>query len=769
MSWLEPLIDSGALLRAAQRDKHPRPEAGLALLLENRLALYEFIRKRTDWPALGREADRRSNDGIRLLAAVGMHLTGNTDARRRYLKLTRSDEPSLAAIATLLLAFFDSDTGRRTAAVRLLRRRIADQPSSIAQSLLSIQLGVRLGEDGEFLAAIDASRTAIALGKSAPSAWRKLLEAIARHNIAHFAQRVRLHLDPAQLPSRDQPALNRADTLEADSLSRYLEESFDASLRQPYARSIIFQREDPVEVGLRAALIRSELLGDWPQLKRSRALLGRYFVLSKLGTAPSVPPAAFELLRRGGDAKGLRAAARTIRRMGPLTPLRVAASALIEGAPLMREEPAASLTLVAEGADVLSERLVARAIDSLLTQKKAFLRNWDTAAGALAALTRVGPSKSQTPVARFTRELTQNESHAGVIQDAARVVAAIRWLEVDSVERARWLAEIRDTLGTPTNRNLVAERAVSALAAAERGEITEILTSKFETSPSLDLLAMWFDVVGRLPRRFQARAWELVAASLAASRNRAASGITAFGALDVGQLAAVYLTHQRQPAHWNELLTYLLDPEVASDDKAGALGALARPDIHLPAPIRSQLAEQIHNITGREFELGPPRDSFLAARLTLAARLGAVGKEDLVTGILELAGGVEAESRIEAARVVAATHRRVGAVVATTIVSMLTKDANHDVRAAAGHALAQFGESRSPALTALRRERLETLLSEPGTVVPAGVLSGLYRSWRSGLTIDGALMEQIDQLAIRHESWAVRDAAATVARAIVAR
>jgi hypothetical protein len=105
---------------------------------------------------------------------------------------------------------------------------------------------------------------------------------------------------------------------------------------------------------------------------------------------------------------------------------------------------------------------------------------------------------------------------------------------------------------------------------------------------------------------------------------------------------------------------------------------------------------------------------------------------------------------------------RAGAGVVTTVALTLTHDPNHDVRGAAGRALAQLVGGGSETLDRARRSRLLTLLADPGTVVPYGVLAGLYETMRSTFKLDGELLTVVESLEKQHPSRRVREAARSV-------
>ncbi len=137
-------------------------------------------------------------------------------------------------------------------------------------------------------------------------------------------------------------------------------------------------------------------------------------------------------------------------------------------------------------------------------------------------------------------------------------------------------------------------------------------------------------------------------------------------------------------------------------------------------------------------ELGSPPESFVAGKLRLASRVGGL------------------------ASVLSSVRSRVGAGVASTIALMLAHDANHDVRGAAARALAQLTGTGEETLERARRERLRTLLAEPGVVVPYGVLAGLYDAAIANEATDEEFRLPVQLIATQHPSRAVRVGAQTL-------
>jgi hypothetical protein len=246
-------------------------------------------------------------------------------------------------------------------------------------------------------------------------------------------------------------------------------------------------------------------------------------------------------------------------------------------------------------------------------------------------------------------------------------------------------------------------------------------------------------------------------------RDQAHAGSYQFPSIDIASLATNVLAREsRNLAGWDELIGFLLDKAVAMAAKVGAFEGLSRPSVRIPAPVRQQLKGSLWEATGFEDPIFSRPEAFAVSRLKLAARVGAASRDELLAALLELSGGPSEASRVGAAEAVPALQSRVGAVVAATLALALSRDSNHDVRAAAGKAIAQLIESGDDLLQRSLEARVVDLLREPGFVAPLETLRGLYQALTLGGTLPSKVATEVRQLPKRHLSRAVRDGATEV-------
>jgi hypothetical protein len=764
VSWLAAVIDPGSLVWRAQREENPPPEVGLALLLDGEFQLYQMLAQRQRWPLPGEAPSPRGDVTKRLLYATATHLWGG-DAEAMYLRLTRVRQSELSTISCLLLGLLYSDTGRLPKAVELLRKQADAHGEPVEEALLRLQLALRLAEMADYGSAAGETDRVIRLcSRVKPRSWSAALRALAEWNRFQYRWSGGIELgNPLSLPKRQDALLLRPAITYAEALSEYLNSTFQRSLSDPSSRSVRFQPRDPVENGLTAGVNQSELIGDWFETRKARTLLGRYLVLTRFGTPQGVPAAALELLRRGGDEDGLRQAARTVHRLGPLGPLQLAAQALIERQDLRTAEPQASLRLLAVGADVLGEQEAGIAVSQLLDVPDFVPAQWAEAPAALAALTRVAPDAKQAEVAIFVRSLVADPSNPGLLQEIARVVDAIRWEHVDRAERSLWLDFIAQELQSPSPAHLVAVRGILALGHVEADAIEQILTERLKREPSLETLALIYDALGEPPLQTRKVAWTVVEPALRRVREQAHAGSYQFHSIDVAALATNILAREsRNLTGWDELVAFLLDKAVAMGAKVGALEGLSHSSIRIPVPARQRLKASLWEATGFEDPIFARPEAFAVARLKLSARVGAASHDELLAALLELAGGPTEASRAGAADAIPPLQTRVGAAVAGTLALALSRDGNHDVRAAAGKAIAQLEESGDDLLQRSLETRVIDLLREPGVIAPLETLRGLYQTLSDGRTPSSRVAMEVRQVAKRHLSRGVRDGASEV-------
>jgi hypothetical protein len=629
----------------------------------------------------------------------------------------------------------------------------------LEQMLLGLHLGNRYAEQGAWGAALAATEVARTHRSSAkPIRWRDQLGWIADQNIFQFNWRLgRMASEfPGAAPRSALPALTRTDSLLAGALSKYLEDQFDLGFADPYQQTVSFQAEDTSETQLQSAVLRAEWLAYWQQTLGMRKLLGRYQLISRLATRQELSPAALDLLRRAGDDKGLRAAARTVARLGPIAPLQEVTTAFIRNWSV-GAAPSASLVLLAEGADSLGEEDADLAAQRLIESPGLFREAWVDAPRALAQIATVAPPSRQTAVAAFVLDTVKaNESHAGLVQALEQVTGVVAWAEVDSAVRKRWLSFATAEYRSGTDAQFVAVRALVSLASLEQSAVASFLHKELLERPDLRSLAVTVQAFGEVPLSLRTTSFQLVADALASIRKEAGAGSWGFGGFDVGALSVALLRQwPRVRNPWEELIEFLFDPRVGMSHKTGALRMLADQRTRLPRWVSETLKESLPRLEAFD-EMMAGQDAFEAAKLGLAIRLRALVSEEVLARVLQLAAS-SPFARIQASQSLKTAQYQIGSEVATALALSLSQDEHHEVRAAAADALSMLETNpEGGSLRAMTVARLRELLAEPGTIVPLAALAGLVEAAHARLNMIGEFTRQAEQLADTHPSYRVR-------------
>jgi hypothetical protein len=425
------------------------------------------------------------------------------------------------------------------------------------------------------------------------------------------------------------------------------------------------------------------------------------------------------------------------------------------------DEEAATLALLAEGADVLTESEAVEALNGMITKTEMLIQNWHEAAGALAAVTRVVPAASQTLAATAVRDLVTSRHHAGLIQALARTVESIRWRDVNEGERDHWFDLIERDFKSGSDVHFVALRAVVALGSVAPERIDAFLARSFEQEPTLEVLAVTMDALEKLPSWAQKDAWDLVSHALRSIREEAARGSWSMGLIDVGTLAVAVLEQQPGNSHrWAELTDFIVDPVVGVGSKTRILDVLARPEINVPRKTQDRLRAALPTLKAAEVDsFTSSLQAWEGAILRFGARIRAFGMEEVLARLLRLAGQPDGLSRIQAALTLPYARRDLGFGVATTLALQLAQDPHQDVRAASARVLSQLEiPDKEGPLEATRRQQLAALLMEPGTVVPHAAIVGLSERTHPK-TLDPEFKRLIEQITFNHASYAVRASA----------
>jgi hypothetical protein len=762
-NWLEPLIDPLELVAAAQRGNR-EPRIGLAILLSGDLPLYERVANESDWPHIGSRPRRNASPDIRLLAAVGLHLTGSPNTTQAYRGLDSPRvESSFRTVAAVLLALHLADNDDLEPALGVLRSRFKSAQGALERTLLQLHIGIYEADRDNLDAALEA--TSLARKERAARGERtahQALRTVADYNRIQFMWLRGVLPDPSKLPLRGlSPALLRGAADLASGLAEYLNEQFELLTADPNSRSVRWRAADPIDLELSSALWRAQCLADWTELRRARGLLGRYYVASRIGTPDGVAPEAFNLLRRAGDEKAARAAARAVAAIGPLISLQGEVEAVLQLLPWPRTQRAAIFALLESGADLLSSSNADRAFSRLRDEQQLIVEDARNGLNALARIVQAASDRVQTAASRLSRTLVETwPEHSLLIQDMARVIGAIRWSAVSAAERRHWLSYLETHITAASDHRFLAERVASELSSVDRAEVARVLVAVYDEQPNLVRLALVTGADIRLSGRRRQEAIAIAAREVRRIRDSAHKGSYGLGRpVDPAALLLTLVSRSPRDPAWDELVSFLLDDSVGVRDKASVLDRLADPSVSIPRSVQEELRPQVDRIAGYIDPLGPSESSLRGRTLRLGLRLGGIERKEILAHLIALTGDPDSDGRLEGARTLPLAQRRIGDDVAFTLGLALTRDRDYTVRGAGARALARLRRENAGELADLTVRRLESLLGETGAAVPTQTLIGLIESSRDGQKLHQDLLDAAARVSHLHASARVRQLA----------
>ena len=768
-SWLDVVLDPERITQGKRKANKDRERFGAALLLEGRLLDYLREAESGQLPQLGEVREGKVSAPRALLATLGLQFRGDPQAATKYSELAGSDQASsdLRTAAAVLAGIALSDAGNRREAVDLLTQRHSGAESDLERVLLSIHIGTRYAELGDLARAIENTSRAIDLDHKQRRSreYRTALLIVAEHNLWRF-QAMRGVIGFAELtPRSTSRILSRFDSSVSQGLESYLNKLFDGSFRDPYTFTISFQSEDPVEGRLLGGLLRAEIFADWDLLTRARKMLGRYRLLAAVGRPERQPESGFHLLRRAADNDGIKGAARLYLKVGPLEPLRQVSETVAMTVWAPSEEPA-NLTLLMETADVIRPEPAGKALGQLTASLNSRVElsvssvPWGLV-GAIGSLVQVADKASKDTVAGTLLHVALGSPDPALMQDVASVLRLVDWDQVDAGLRSQWVDYVRNYLLAKDDRLFVAQAAAVALSGSNAEGVRDVLAAVYSQEPSLRLGALLVQAGYPLNLEIAAKISEQAVGSLVATRTEAAAGQYSLGSsTDVPAMLAWLLTEVDGLAGWTALLDFLLDRRVAGLHKIRAFDLLASRRDRIPQAERRRLVHELPSFsTAEDRPMFASPEIVTGAALRLAIAVGALDSSQTLAGILALAAEPAAIGRIEAARSLsyAVDERSDDALV--TLALTLAQDVHHDVRAAAAHSLTRIGARAGEYLGDLVRERIITLLNEPGVAVPRATLEGLFQAVEQGEQLDQRIIVKVRNLSERHLSVGVRAAA----------
>ncbi len=538
--------------------------------------------------------------------------------------------------------------------------------------------------------------------------------------------------------------------------------SFNARFASTRTTSFQFGGEDSAERSLWGALLRSEALADFQSINRARQNLGRYILASALGVEQRSPDAGFRLLLRGRDGNGVAEAARGYIERGPIGSVARVANEIahIEWTPLL---VVPSLKFLTSAADVLDrDRL-----EPLLTR---LCSNFDrlsrpTALARAESTLLEAPSDAQTIAAQFALDLAMGSEDALTLQTLRRVIYAIDWSTqpVETVDQ--WVHFIRSALNAGGDVQMVAESAFFNLLPIRREDLAPLTKVERAGAMTVAVSALQTSSPEDLTNEEAAAAAESLVGALEGIREAASQGSFSFGrTYDAGALLVTLLLRRPELPYWDEVVSFVSDPNVQRADKLDALDLLVTNIESVPEDVRDALREGFDGVKSRNTSdfLPDPAPGFESILLRLGSALGTMTPSAVLQDLLVFASSANPALRVQAAR--AAAHVEFADDAAgLSVVLLLSRDPVPDVRAAACRALLSRRWGRPDDENALVWPRVSELLSEGGREPTLGVLLGLFEGVETRVDAPLPIKSRIRTLAAEHPSWAVRTMAGRVA------
>ena len=761
--WLDVVFRPDRVSRDL-RDGQRTAITAMSVLLSSDLRAYLHLARDTEWPSIDSAASSAS--AYRLPATLLLHLAAGVDpALFEQIALDAERDAGERVLAGALASASYADSWMLPKAIQLLDELVASAKfTGLPLAYLRTHVGLRAMEAGNWKRALDSSSSAreALLEESRDGAIRDNLWEINQLNDFWSKQ---LGLGQIDDPRRFYRLRHRVRVTEltAEALEDDLKGSFEARFSSR-SHTIQLGGTDSSEQALRGALLRSELSGDFGQIIDARKNLGKYLLLSAAGIEERPAAAGFALLFRGREASALAQAAVEYVQNGPIEPVMQFASQLadVDWPPVVVD---ASLKFLEQAADVLDRRrvdfLLTRMCSSYetLIRPTAFHRAESDVLSAIAEITRVADSGSQSTAARFGVDLARSTSDLLTLQSLRTLPDAIDWTNQPTAMVDEWIEFIQVALNDSDGKKMFAEAALFELLSVRGEQLLTILRQSRPNSTTIATAALVGDFVDRLTESEASGAATDLASTLRRTRDSAAKGSFSMGSTYDAPaiLAGLVIRRADLQDHWRDIVEYVCDAAVIRADKVGVLRELARQFQRIPNEVVDSLRERFGAIRADEAKEFFPSRGFDAVWLWLGSLLDALDEYQALQELLKLASNSAPPRRQEAAT--AAAFVRVadeGAILA--MVLLLSRDSDSLVRASATRALLARKWSRAEQKE-LVWTRVNELLSEPGRTPTAGVVSGLLDGVASSEEIPPPIADRVHGLARNHPSWLVRTTA----------
>lgn len=476
-----------------------------------------------------------------------------------------------------------------------------------------------------------------------------------------------------------------------------------------------------------ANLVTAETSGDIDEIQRGRAGLAKLRLLDPSLSQPWATWEALNLLRRSGDARGLKSALALVRSQGPLVGLRRAALEVLNRSSFPERLDRLDLELLAGAGDLLDETEVVRVLAALWEDPSRPGQAWHSWGHldrwkVVAAMLDVSTTHADIARRALSVMLTAASDHVLLSSTIANILSRLRWADVSDVDKQAWLEWGRHYVASRESDALdVAHAALDALEGRRGGsDVLGVAPLVALTNKLVNKVA-----VSELEYR---NAQRFCLSLISENHESLVAGRRSFGGYDSLEVATAFAITAADVEVATAVAEVLADPVVSGDAKALALDRVAILVDYVTPKIAACFKRVFPAVLSEMrrsgvFGLAPQLPVFAEA-LRAGLALDLVDESAALEGITSLITSKEVAARSQAAKTLASYAKTGSFDLVHSSLLQLCRDVAPTVRAAASQALSSTGH-RSSSVGSLVRIQIEENLRSDGMLVVVAALRGL--------------------------------------------
>ncbi|MGA5452153.1 hypothetical protein ACPCVO_36525 [Streptomyces umbrinus] len=765
--WTLAVLSPDGVIRSVRGDRALSSVEGLALTILGRFREYEAYEKPdgTDLEDFF-EADERDLDfGWSLVRAATLAMAHHFETRGGEMldRLVNSvSAPAeVRAVSALLLCIHHADADRYEDALEAINRLTEEdiQWPVLASAALHLQQSLRHEELGDrksahshcvragYLLHTEDTLSSYREGASAyitgsdvgavVQQVKEFLQVTVSRNISVFESMTEEGRLISRKPiPRDEDRLSLRYKLLSSVAAKQGKELFERKVRDrsSYGRPRVLIADDTISRDLHAVWLCSQLSGDLLDVQWSSELLGRERMVRREDSVEDnlwSQGQGVQLLRKSASLKGYSQAIGMLREEGSLSvlhkELRWALLQLpkVVNRPVLEAIKSGAVLLDEDEASSVARTLLSRPVAPFQSHGGGWYSTREPLWNAISALTLevVDGSFISSAIRRKFAEIDSVTA-----QRILPVVSRLNWSLVDSDERKRWIQLLSGSADEQTTK--LREAVLCALIENGDRDAVSLLERTLGDQPTLTQSGTLVDLHRRgFSDLLTARAPHIVnmcRSAITATIKEASRGAYSFGEVNEGLIAAIISIDFPEGSAWEELCSFLRQPEVSAHKKDPVFSHLARRFEDVPEFVRLELSSNPGLLKSRAgVSLHSRSDSELSGpRLRFLSKAAAISGSEILSDFVNLAKEEEVSQRIEAARSAPAVSGLLGPGLVFGFLLGLLADESPLVRAAAAESLAYFA-STSGGSSIHSVNVIGEQLMEGGVAVPFGVLRGL--------------------------------------------